>query len=287
MDGTYSTSSSGGGACGVHVVHTVLADQGEQRLGGFLDSLVEGFRGRVTVLSQNLVLRSEHALDTAHKDTSLSVQVRVDFLFKRRFVTVTGTDGDTECDGLLLGVTGNVLVNGDGRVDTSTFQEQGSDGSTGTLGGDQDDVDVLGGDNTSVLLVDDGETVGKVQGLALGDQGSELRPCLGLGGVGKQVHNDGTLVDGLFDTEQGLSGNPTVFLGLLPGFTAFTDTDNDLETVVSGVEGLTVTLGTVTDHGQGVVLEVAAKSARQNQTIIASPVATYSCNFSRGQSARS
>jgi hypothetical protein len=261
-DETYSTSSSGGGACGVHVVHTVLADQGEQGLGGFLDSLVESFRGGVTVLSQNLVLRSEHALDTAHKDTSLSVQVRVDFLFKRRFVTVTGTDGDTECDGLLLGVTGNVLVDGDGRVDTSTFQEQGSDSSTGTLGGDQDDVDVLGRDNTSVLLVDDGETVGKVQGLALGDQGSELRPCLGLSGVGKQVHDDGTLVDGLFDTEQGLSGNPTVFLGLLPGFTAFTDTDNDLEAVVSGVEGLTVTLGTVTDHGQGVVLEVAAKSAR-------------------------
>ena len=61
------TTTSSGGAGVVHVVHTVLADQGEQGLGGFLDSLVEGFRGRVAVLAEDLVLSKEHALDTAHK----------------------------------------------------------------------------------------------------------------------------------------------------------------------------------------------------------------------------
>lgn len=34
------------------------------------------------------------------------------------------------------------------------------------------------------------------------------------------------------------------------------DTDDDLDTLVSGVETLAVTLRTVTDHGKGVILEV-------------------------------
>jgi hypothetical protein len=99
--------------------------------------------------------------------------------------------------------------------------------------------------------------VGEVEGLALGDEGSDLGPSLGLGGIGKQVHDDGTPVDSLGDVEQGLSGDPTVLLSLLPGLSTLSDTDNDLDTLVSGVEGLTVTLRTVTDHGKGVVLEEA------------------------------
>ena len=37
--------------------------------------------------------------------------------------------------------------------------------------------------------------------------------------------------------------------------TVLTDTDDDLQTVVAEVEGLGVTLGSVTDDGEGVVLE--------------------------------
>lgn len=81
-----STSSSGGGTGVVHVVHTVLADQWEQRLGSLLNGLVESLRGGVTVLSEDLVLGrklaadhssfnteigtylgKEHSLDTSHK----------------------------------------------------------------------------------------------------------------------------------------------------------------------------------------------------------------------------
>lgn len=212
-------------------------------------------------------------MDTTHEDTSLSVQVREDLLLKGGLVDVTGTDGDTESDGLLLGLTGNVLVDGNGRVDTSALEEQSSDGSSGTFGGDKDDVDVLGwndlglGDQsaltlssefgtTHVLGVDDGETVGEVEGLALGDERSDLRPGLGLSSVREQVHDDGTPVDGLWDVEEGLSWNPSILLSLLPGLTALSDTDDDFNTVVSGVEGLTVTLGAVADHGKSVIFEV-------------------------------
>lgn len=98
--------------------------------------------------------------------------------------------------------------------------------------------------------------MGEVEGLALGDQRSDLGPGLRLGGVGEQVHDDGAPVDGLWDVEEGLSWDPSVLLSLLPGLTALSDTDDDFDTVVSGVEGLAVTLGAVADHGKSVILEV-------------------------------
>ena len=99
--------------------------------------------------------------------------------------------------------------------------------------------------------------MGEVESLALGDQGGDLGPGGRLSGIRQEVHDDGTSVDSLGDVEEGLALDPTILLGLLPGFTTLSDTDNDLETLVSGVEGLTVALGSVTDHGKGVVLEVA------------------------------
>lgn len=97
----------------------------------------------------------------------------------------------------------------------------------------------------------------KVESLALGDKRSNLVPGLRLSGVGEKVHDDGTLVDGLRDVEESLSGNPTVLLSLLPRLTTLSHTDNDLKAVVTGVEGLTVTLRAIADHGKSVILEVA------------------------------
>jgi hypothetical protein len=78
-----------------------------------------------------------------------------------------------------------------------------------------------------------------------------------LSGVREQVHDDRSSVDGLGNVKQGLALDPTVLLGLLPGLSALSDTDDDVETLVSRVEGLSVTLGSVTNHGERVVLEVA------------------------------
>lgn len=65
-------------------------------------------------------------------------------------------------------LAGDVLPDGDGRVDSASLLEESADGTSGALGGAKDDVDVGGDDDTSVLLVDDGEAVGEVEGLALG-----------------------------------------------------------------------------------------------------------------------
>ena len=83
-----------------------------------------------------------------------------------------------------------------------------------------------------------------------------MRPGLGLGGIGQQVHDDGTARDGLVDLEQVLAGNPAVLLGILPGLAALSDADDDVEAVVAEVQALAVALGAVADEGEGVVPEV-------------------------------
>lgn len=111
-------------------------------------------------------MRKEHAMNTAHKATTLAVKVRVDFLLKGGFVEVAGADGDTESDGFFLGLAGYVLVDGDGGVDATAFAEEGAYGAAGTLGGNEDDVDVGGHVDFGEVLEDGGETVGEVEGLS-------------------------------------------------------------------------------------------------------------------------
>jgi hypothetical protein len=197
-----------------------------------------------------------HLETRATHTTTLSVKVGADLLLESGTVDVTGTDGDSHSLGNLIGLAGDVLVNGVRSVDTATLEEEGTDGTAGTLGSDEDNVNVLGGDNAGLVGVNDRETVSKVKSLALGDEGLNLLPSLGLGGIREQVHDDGTLVDSLGDIEQSLSWNPTVLDSLLPRSTVLTDTDDNVQALVTSVEGLTVTLRAVTDHGKGLTLEV-------------------------------
>ncbi len=81
-------------------------------------------------------------------------------------------------------------------------------------------------------------------------------PGLGLGSIGEEVHDDGTAGDSLINWEQVLACNPSVLLSLPPGLSTLTDTNNDVETLVASVKTLSVTLGSVTDHGKSIVLEV-------------------------------
>lgn len=157
------TSAGGGGASFVHPVHPVGADKWVQTLSGFLDSLIECLGGRMASFPQDLVLGKEHALDATHETSTLTIQVTVDFLLKGRLVEISGADGDTESNGLLLGFASDILEDGKGRIDTATLFEETADSATGTLGGNEDDINVSGGDDTSEILVHNGETVRKVQ----------------------------------------------------------------------------------------------------------------------------
>jgi hypothetical protein len=119
----------------------------------------------VAALTENLVLGEEHAVDTTHQATTLAVQVGVYLLLECGLVHVSGTDADTESDGLLLGLSSNVLEDGDGGVDTTALTEEGADGTAGTLGGNEDDVNVGGDFDLGEVLEDRGETVGEVESL--------------------------------------------------------------------------------------------------------------------------
>lgn len=159
------TAAGGGGAGLVHVVHAVGTDQRVEGLGGLLDGLVEGLAGSVAVLTENLVLGEEHTVDTTHEAATLAVKVRVDLLLEGGLVEVAGTDGNTHGDGLLEGLAGHVLVDGDGAVDTAALLEERADSAARALGGDEDNVNVRGDLDVGAVLEDGGETVGEVEGL--------------------------------------------------------------------------------------------------------------------------
>jgi hypothetical protein len=104
-------------------------------------------------------------VDTAHEAATLAVQVGVHFLLECGLVQVSGADRYTESDGLLLSLTGDVLEDGDGRVDAATLTEEGTNGAAGALGRDKDDVDVGGDVDLGEVLEDGRETVREVEGL--------------------------------------------------------------------------------------------------------------------------
>lgn len=92
--------------------------------------------------------------------------------------------------------------------------------------------------------------------LALGEHWLDVWPGLTLGGITEQVHDDGTLVDGLVDVEEVLASNPAVLLRIFPAGTALSHADDDIQAVVAEVEALSVTLGAVADERKSVVLEI-------------------------------
>jgi hypothetical protein len=104
-------------------------------------------------------------VDTAHEAATLAVEIGVDLLLEGGLVEVAGADGNTEGNGLLLGLASHVLVDGDGGVDATALTEESADGATGALGCDEDDVDILGNLDLGEVLEDGRETVGEVQSL--------------------------------------------------------------------------------------------------------------------------
>lgn len=276
LGGPVDGATAGGGGAGLeHPVHAVGTDEGVQALGGLLDGLVEGLAGAVAALTEDLVLGEEHTVDTAHQAAALTVQVRVDLLLEGGLVEVARADSNAQSDGALLSLAGDVLVDGKGGVDATALTEERADSAARTLGSAQDDINVLGNIDLGEVLEDGGEAVREVQSLesrlvgcewpsfqflkaylALGQLGLDGGPGLGLGGVGEQVHDDGTAGDGLVDLEEVLAGDPAVLLGVLPGLAVLSDTDDDVEAVVAEVKALAVALRAVADEGQGVVLEV-------------------------------
>lgn len=138
-------------------------------------------------------------------NTTLAVQVGVDLLLKGRLVHVARANRDAERDCLLFRLAGDVLPHSNTGVDAAALLEQGADGAARALGRDEDDVNVGRRHDVGIVLVHDGEAVREVERLALGDEGRNGGPGLRLRGVGEQIHDDSTALNGVFDREEGLT----------------------------------------------------------------------------------
>ena len=81
-------------------------------------------------------------MDGTHQDTTLTDEIRVDFLVESGLIQITSADTDTESDSAVLSLARDILENGEGGVDTTALLEETTDSETGTLGGNQDNIDI-------------------------------------------------------------------------------------------------------------------------------------------------
>lgn len=106
-------------------------------------------------------------MDTTHQASTLAVQVGVDFLLESCLVEITATNSNTQSLSFLESLSSDVLEDGNGRVDTTTLLEEGSNGSSRALWSNKDNIDVSWNVNLGEVFEYWGESVGEIQSLVL------------------------------------------------------------------------------------------------------------------------
>lgn len=101
-------------------------------------------------------------MDTTHQATALTVKVGVYFLLESCLVEVTAANGDTKSNSFLLGMSCNILVDSNGRVDTAALTEQRSNSSARSFGRNEDNINIFWNLNLCKVLEDRGEAVREV-----------------------------------------------------------------------------------------------------------------------------
>lgn len=82
--------------------------------------------------------------------------------------------------------------------------------------------------------------------------------------ITEKVHDDATLRDSLVNLEEVGSGDPAILDGLLPGCTVLSDTNDDIQAIVTEIETLAMALRSVADQGKSIVLEVVLLWSKSN-----------------------
>ena len=76
------------------------------------------------LLAKHLVLGQPETVDRAHENAPLSGQVAVDLLLEGGLEQEAAADGDPQSDAALPGAPGEVLVNGEARVDAAPLEKE-------------------------------------------------------------------------------------------------------------------------------------------------------------------
>jgi hypothetical protein len=124
--------------------------------------------------------------------------------------------------------------------------------------------------------------VGEVEGLAGGEVGLDAREDDLEGAVVDEHHDDGGLLAGFLDVEEGLAGLEAVLGGAVPvALEAGILADDDVEAVVAHVERLGGALDAVADDGDGFVLEDLL-GLLQGEFLAGDDVFLHSAKINRG-----
>src|SRR5262249_18715689 len=121
------------------------------------------------VLAQDFILSQPQPINGPHQHASLAREVAVDLLFERGFEEVAGADCDAARQTTVECSAGRILVYGIAAVDAFPFQEEPANGGARSLGRDHDYVDVFWRHDAGLVLIDNAEPMGEIQGFAGGE----------------------------------------------------------------------------------------------------------------------
>jgi hypothetical protein len=232
-----------------------LTDETDEALGEFFNSFVESLARGVAIGSKDMVLGFHDTGKCAHEDASFAGEVAVDLILEGSGEKVAGTDGDTESEDTLQSVTGGILEDSEAAVDAAAVEEVFTDAGSGAFRGDEDDIDEIRGDDGGLVVVDDGEAVREVEGIAGVEMRFDLRPHQHLTGVRDEVLDDSAALSSVGEREEGNTRDPAIVEGFIPVRGALVLTDDNVNAVIPHVEGLSGALYTVTKDGDGFIGE--------------------------------
>lgn len=92
--------------------------------------------------------------------------------------------------------------------------------------------------------------------LAFRQQRLDSGPRLALRGIAQQVHDDGALFDRFVYLEEIRTRHPAVLLRLFPASTVLSHANDHVESVVTEIQSLTVTLRAIADQRKCIIFEV-------------------------------
>ena len=251
---------SRGRAVAIHPIHAILIDETNQGLRKLFARLVESLRRRVAILAENFVLRLDHRAEAAHQRATLARKIGGNFLVESGREKIAGTDGNAACKRAIHRLASCVLENSVGGVDAGTAEEVAADIQTRTLRCNHDDVNVFRRNDARLLFVLDSKAMGEVKSLALGQERLDFRPLLDLCGIRHEEHDNRSLFGGFLKRKERLSRNPSILDGTRPRavrLIRFALADNDIESVVTHIQGLCRPLNAITENRNRLLLQDA------------------------------
>ena len=241
-------SSVGDGVA--HTGQAALVDEVGDEL-HFMHAFKEGHLRMVAGFHQGLEAALDEGGDAAAEHALLAEEVGFG-LFAEGGLNNAGTcaaDALGVSQGVVLGLAGGILVHGDQIRHAAAFGEGTAHEVAGTLGGNHDDVHVLGADD---LLEVDVEAVGKHQRVAGFQVGGNVRLVdVSLHFIGQKHHDHICLGTG-FGSAHGLKA---VLLGQIVVGSSGTLAYDHIDAGITKIEGMGMALAAVTQDSNCLVLE--------------------------------